>query len=660
MLRNASVQSLSGCIAQSDYPVCISSAALEPPGPTLCDINDAFARLIGCSRAELIGLTQRPRPEPLVERAVLEALKANLSAKDTYAGVIWGMRRDGIAHQVEWSVLALNVLGDDVDHLAWMRCDVNPGLAARQSLLDETERLYTLIQSVAESRSLDVDHPSRMAEGDTKATNHPVWLGPEGSRMGIAFIDRRRRICQVTSSLEAILGYSADEMIGCELEQFYVDHATLERLGAQAYARRGFGQDVLTYRAVFEGSRDAVILAAADGFFTAANPAALALFEVGGSAQFLREYGTPAALSPAIQPDGQCSADSAQRWIQKALDCGHSLFEWYHETASGRVFPAEVQLSRVDLDDGAIIQVTIRDISEKKAAMEALRQARDEAEAYFQAVPVMVLCMDLNGYVTQINQFGCDLLGLSREAIIGTPWFDGFLPPEERPELEHVFAALRRDDTETTEYHENQVVTANGKIRFIAFRNVLFRDSAGQIKGILASGIDVTRQREAEADLEYRAAHDELTGLCNRWRMMELLNAETQRVQRHGGVFSLVLFDVDKFKRINDEHGHDAGDTVLKLLAALVTQRLRKVDGFARWGGEEFLVLLPATDHAGGYKLAETLRRCVEGADFGAAGRVTISLGVVASGGDETVRQLLKRVDDRMYTGKRAGRNRTA
>jgi len=219
---------------------------------------------------------------------------------------------------------------------------------------------------------------------------------------------------------------------------------------------------------------------------------------------------------------------------------------------------------------------------------------------------------------------------------------------------------LRRGDTETTEYHENQVVTANGKKRFIAFHNVLFRDSAGQIKGILASGIDVTRQREAEADLEYRAAHDELTGLCNRWRMMELLNAETQRVQRHGGVFSLVLFDVDKFKRINDEHGHDAGDTVLKLLAALVTQRLRKVDGFARWGGEEFLVLLPATDHAGGYKLAETLRRCVEGADFGAAGRVTISLGVVASGGDETVRQLLKRVDDRMYTGKRAGRNRTA
>lgn len=651
--------SLSRCIAQSDYPVCTIRAVPEPPGSMVCDINEAFARLTGCPSEQLIATRAGMPPAPLGERGMIENLRANLSADSCRVAVVWGLRRDAIAYQVDWSVLPLSAPSGDVDYLVCIHSDVNSSLAARQSLLDETEKLQALIASVWVPQPLEPGDAAPGPQQAAAATGDMVERKAGRPRRGVAFIDHQRRIQRVDAALEAILGRSAEEIIGQDIERFYVDHASFERMGAQAYARRGFDADPSIYRAVFEASRDAVMLMNVDGHFIAANPAALALFEVHDSVRFLRDYGTPAVLSPTTQPDGERSAEATQCWVQHTVDCGQSFFEWYHETATGRVFPAEVQLSRVDRGNAVMVQMLVRDISEKKADTEALEQTRKQTETYFQTAPVMILFMDLNGAITEINQFGCELIGLPREAIIGTRWFDAFLPPEEKSRLEGVFTALRRGDTEQTEYYENRVVTAKGEKRVIAFRNVPFRDAAGQVTGILASGVDITRQREAEAHLEYRAAHDELTGIWNRWRMIELLNAEMQRVQRHGGVFSLILFDVDHFKRVNDRYGHDAGDTVLKTLAALANQRLRRVDALARWGGEEFLVLLPATDEASGYKVAEALRCGVEGADLGVPTPVTISLGVVDCDGHETLRALIKRVDDCMYAAKRAGRNRT-
>ncbi|WP_159322390.1 diguanylate cyclase [Spiribacter roseus] len=651
--------SLSRCIAQSEYPVCTIHAVPEPPGPMVCDVNEAFARLIGCPSEQLIATRAGMPPAPLGERGMIDNLRANLSADSCRVAVVWGLRRDGIAYQVDCSVLPTRAPGGEGDYLVCIYSDVNSSLAARQSLLDETEKLQALIASVWVPQSLEPCDAAPGPQQATAATRDTLEREAGRPRGGVAFIDHQRRIQRIDAAFETIQGQSADEIIGHDIERFYVDHASFERMGAQAYGRRRCDADPSIYCAVFEASRDAVMLMAAEGYFTAVNPAALALFEVHDSGQFLRGYATPAALSPTTQPDGQPSADATQRWTQHAVDCGQSLFEWYHETATGRVFPAEVQLSRIDLGDDVIVQMMVRDISEKKAAIKALQQARDQTEAYFHTAPVMILFMDITGAITEINEYGCELIGLPREAIVGTRWFDAFLPAEEKSRLEGVFAALRRGDTQQTEYHENHIVTAKGEKRVIAFRNAPFRDTTGQVTGILASGVDITRQREAEAHLEYRAAHDELTGVWNRWRMIELLNAEMQRVQRHGGVFSLILFDVDHFKRVNDRYGHDAGDTVLQTLAALANQRLRRVDALARWGGEEFLVLLPATDEASGYKVAEALRCGVEGADLGVPTPVTISLGVVGCYGHETLRALIKRVDDCMYAGKRAGRNRT-
>ena len=706
-------------IEQSDFPLCITSAALEPPGPTTLYVNEAFVRLTGYPREALIGSTPRLHQGPATDRAELDRLKSNLAAGDAFDGVVWNIRGDGTAYQVEWSVIPLRLRDGRIDYFASVQRDVTQGGTSRQALIDETRRMSALLHSAGiYDHSADPDaRPAALIQDlkdQVEAREHDAEVSRDqaqailnSSPVGIAFIDRQRCIRQVNPALEVLLGYSAREMIGFDTSRFYADSTEFERVGAEAYAVMAAGdiyrtivdlkrsdgtpitvrmegqcisavmeegniwvmQDVTaqrareralrTYQAVFESSRDAVVFTGEDGRFADVNPAAMRLFEIPDRTTFLRDFPTPGAVSPVCQPDGQRSADAASTLIRKAFKQGKVLFEWQQKSATGRIFPVEILLSRVDLEDGPILESTIRDISEKKAAMESLRQARDRAETYFEAVPVMVVIIDMNGRVTEINQRGCELLGLPREAITGSYWFDRFVPVDEGPRLWAALKAFRGGHAPFPERRENIVVTADGENRMVSFRNVLLRDRAGEVEGILASGIDVTRQREIEADLEHRATHDSLTGLYNRRRMTELLDAEMRRVQRHGGVFSAILFDADYFKAVNDRYGHDVGDSVLQELVGVVSERLRDVDSLARWGGEEFLILLPATDQADAYRVAESLRCRVAEAGFTGVGRITISLGVAAFIGGETMEQLLKRVDNRAYAAKTDGRNCT-
>lgn len=155
---------------------------------------------------------------------------------------------------------------------------------------------------------------------------------------------------------------------------------------------------------------------------------------------------------------------------------------------------------------------------------------------------------------------------------------------------------------------------------------------------------------------------DGLTQAYNRRYFNEALEREFNRSQRYQRVLSLIAFDIDHFKNINDTYGHLAGDNVLRQLAAAVKTRLRREDVFARTGGEEFGVLLPEIPLEGAMKTAEKVRRIVETmvvrheqVDI----RCTISLGVTALHGDEPSGELLyKRADERLYEAKQAGRNR--
>ena len=169
--------------------------------------------------------------------------------------------------------------------------------------------------------------------------------------------------------------------------------------------------------------------------------------------------------------------------------------------------------------------------------------------------------------------------------------------------------------------------------------------------------------KAALARVQELATRDALTHLTNRAHMQEILNQEVLRHQRHGAVFCLALIDIDHFKRINDRHGHQIGDEVLVGFAAQATRVQRQSDFLARWGGEEFLILLPQTPADCALQALERLREAVAGAALSTSVpslKVTISAGIAQWKPGESLAQTLERADKALYAAKHGGRNECA
>jgi diguanylate cyclase (GGDEF)-like protein len=176
---------------------------------------------------------------------------------------------------------------------------------------------------------------------------------------------------------------------------------------------------------------------------------------------------------------------------------------------------------------------------------------------------------------------------------------------------------------------------------------------------LMAEVQDLGRERERMLrDLERLAMVDTLTGVPNRLRLDQALNDEIGRARRYLRPLSIILFDVDYFKKVNDSYGHEVGDSVLKEIAALLMQSVRKVDSAGRWGGDEFLIIIPETVLFGAANLAENLRSKIEQHRFAVVEHVAVSLGVAQMKVDEGTESLFKRADDALYRAKNAGRNR--
>ena len=163
---------------------------------------------------------------------------------------------------------------------------------------------------------------------------------------------------------------------------------------------------------------------------------------------------------------------------------------------------------------------------------------------------------------------------------------------------------------------------------------------------------------EKNRELETLSVTNRLTGLFNRGKLDWELDRELERAERYDRGFSLIMFDIDGFKSINDRFGHQKGDEILIGVAEVIRDRVRGADIPGRWGGEEFMLLCPETTRSGAVELAETLRNDIEGKEFGIAERVTASFGVAEYRSGERREQLIERVDRGLYEAKRLGKNR--
>ncbi|AZV24507.1 hypothetical protein CT157_00305 [Pseudomonas syringae] len=196
-------------------------------------------------------------------------------------------------------------------------------------------------------------------------------------------------------------------------------------------------------------------------------------------------------------------------------------------------------------------------------------------------------------------------------------------------------------------------------------RDAREQEVAGRLKSLAERVAHMEQEalgyREHLEEQRQKALIDPLTGLPNRAAWTERLEHEIAQWQQHGNTLSLAMLDLDHFKRINDNYGHLAGDKVLKIIATVLRKRLRGSDFIARFGGEEFVLLLPATPPAVGAKLLESLRASIEACPFHFKGErvtITVSMGLAAFRPGEHSDLVLKRADQALYRAKNAGRNR--
>lgn len=204
--------------------------------------------------------------------------------------------------------------------------------------------------------------------------------------------------------------------------------------------------------------------------------------------------------------------------------------------------------------------------------------------------------------------------------------------------------------------------TAAGDERWGAVACTFEKDADGVVTRVFGAVADITERRLAELRLEALAATDALTGLMNRRRFFQRLEAEVARAARFSRPLSVAMVDVDHFKRVNDTYGHATGDAVLRAVAQTLREALRAMDAVGRVGGEEFAVLLPETGLEAAAGVLERIRQAVAGLEVMAADgrqvRVTVSAGVAAWQAGEEAEAALRRADAALYAAKSAGRNR--
>lgn len=169
---------------------------------------------------------------------------------------------------------------------------------------------------------------------------------------------------------------------------------------------------------------------------------------------------------------------------------------------------------------------------------------------------------------------------------------------------------------------------------------------------------EIEGKQEIEARLKHLATVDPLTSIYNRRKFNEVLSYELRRDERYPGGLSLILCDLDHFKNINDSYGHNKGDEVLKSFTEMVKNMIRSSDTFARWGGEEFVLLLPETGFETAIQLAEKIKQKTENKLFSNTCKMTVSFGITQFLEGDTETALFKRADDALYKAKTNGRNR--
>ena len=293
--------------------------------------------------------------------------------------------------------------------------------------------------------------------------------------------------------------------------------------------------------------------------------------------------------------------------------------------------------------------------------LEFIPSNREFLDLILDLVPIPLFVKDRAGRYIDCNKAFTDFLSFSREEIIGKSVYEIWSKDEA-----DIFFAQDQELFEQggLQVYETKITSSGGIIHIVQFHKQVFKDSTGEVAGFLGAIFDITEKKELELALAQLAATDELTGLPNRrdgMARLEILHKDSERKKRP---YCIAMVDIDHFKQLNDQYGHPCGDLVLRLFADLAKHILRSSDLCFRYGGEEFVVLLPETELNEGFKVVERLRQTwasnrltlSEGQPINS----TISIGLTQYPPNRvSFEQLLQTSDQALYDAKNSGRNRT-
>ena len=437
------------------------------------------------------------------------------------------------------------------------------------------------------------------------------------------------------------------------------------------HAEQALADSESEWRALFASMRDTVLVIDQDGYYrriAPTHPGQFYILPENVIGKHLRD------LFPADQ------VERFMALIQQVMETGQTRqIEYEIETGNNQRPWFEASVSPMGTDCTLWVA---RDITDRKQAQAALTRSEQAYRSLFENMPIGLYRTSLDGRILDANPALVRMFGYpDRDSLLAIKAVDLYMDPTYEERFQHEIQKQRVLSGFEAEFRRY------GRSSFWAEDYVrLVYDEAGNPLYYEGSLVDVTERKQAEdklrranaaletahAELQEMFAHEQIlartdgmTGLINRRHFFELATREFNASLRYQRPLTIILFDVDGFKQVNDTFGHSMGDAILVQIAQVALQQIRNVDILARYGGDEFIILLPETNAQQAFQIAERTRECVASTGAGMKNSpfsVTLSLGVAEvslSPQDASVEDAIRRADQALYAAKAKGNNCT-
>jgi diguanylate cyclase (GGDEF)-like protein/PAS domain S-box-containing protein len=434
------------------------------------------------------------------------------------------------------------------------------------------------------------------------------------------------------------------------------DRAQLREIVVEAFAHYDLLRQGAQFSRVFENTSEGIMILGKDGSIQSVNPA------------FSATTGYPAEEIAGFRLDILYAERQEQISVAEILDAcirdGHWAGDIWSQRKNGEIFPAALNISAILDTNGCATQFVslCADITERKQREVALLESEKRFRDFMEFAPIGMVIVSLDGRLVKANQALCRILGYEREELEALS-FEDITPSDDLAE-DFVMRRKLLEGTLPLWQAEKRYLRRDGSLVWVQLTATVLRDTHGSAQCFDVQVEDITERRAHQEQIRQLAYFDALTGLANRRMLQDRLEQVLAKGHRNATLAAVMFLDLDHFKQVNDVHGHEAGDELLKLAAQRLSQCVRRDDTVARQGGDEFIVVL-AEIHGieGAERVAEKIVQALASPyDLPKVGlsinTVTTSVGIAVSPVHGTnVQDLLKRADLAMYAAKENGRN---